>query len=982
MNYTKAKIIRCTLMTGAAAVGLAGPGLTSSAQAQALQPVVDVCTGISLDDSVLTDVLNTTIVPTATGLETLYDNLLDIELNLGIGTIDLLDIPDVDLGIAATTAAIASGDTISLQVLDRDGNIVSPGDCNIAADGYTLNQEGGISIGGNQITGLGEDGMVATAGELDAIAFGNTASTAVGADGAVAIGTGATVTAAGVNSVALGAGSVADRGPTSGYTAPGLSGTFDSAGTVSVGDDGALRQITNVAPGTEASDAATVGQVQAAYDMIAAVDIGLDDAVTYDDGTHASVTLDGAGGTIVTGVADGAVNATSTDAVNGSQLFATNQQVDTNTGDIVALEGNVTTNADDIADLQETAVMYDDASQGSVTLGGAGGTTVTNIADGALNATSSDAVNGSQLFATNQQVDQNTGAITTLEGDVTTLEGDVTLIAGDLADLDVTVGANSNAIADLQETSVMYDDASQNSVTLGGSGGTTVTNVADGALNATSSDAVNGSQLFATNQQVDQNTVNIQANTDAIASISGSGGNPLAVVYDDASRESITLDGTDGTRIGNVADGDLSATSGDAVNGSQLFATNQQVDANTGAIGDIDNRVTVNEGDISNLDGRVTVNEGDIANLDGRVTVNEGDIASIDGRVTVNEGDIVALGDRVTTNEGDIVDLGDRVTTNEGDILAIDGRVTTNTQNIAMTDSRVSVIEGDLLDLGDTVTLVDARVTQNSGDIQIVQQQIANVPVGYVADGDPTMASDTPTNTAAFIGAGGDPVRVTNVAAGNVAAGSTDAVNGAQLAATNTAVAQNRVDIDRNSSDIASINNNLSGSTVAAVQYSNPDTPTQSNGGTITNDVTLVGADTAIPVALHNVAAGTAATDAVNLGQLQSGLNNVLANSMTYTDERFGVLADRIDGVAFDLEQYRDEAFAGTAGALAVAGIPQTIEAGRSMVGGAVGHYRGETAFAIGVSTTFSDGQGVIKAGGTVDTHGKGGFSAGAGISF
>ena len=870
MNYTKAKIVRCTLMTGAAAVGLAGPGLTSSAQAQALQPVVDVCTGISLDDSVLTDVLNTTIVPTATGLETLYDNLLDIELNLGIGTIDLLDIPDVDLGIAATTAAIASGDTISLQVLDRDGNIVSPGDCNIAADGYTLNQEGGISIGGNQITGLGEDGMVATAGELDAIAFGNTASTAVGADGAVAIGTGATVTAAGVNSVALGAGSVADRGPTSGYTAPGLSGTFDSVGTVSVGDDGALRQITNLAPGTEASDAATVGQVQAAYDMIAAVDIGLDDAVTYDDGTHASVTLDGAGGTIVTGVADGAVNATSTDAVNGSQLFATNQQVDTNTGDIVALEGSVTTNADDIADLQDTAVMYDDASQGSVTLGG--------------------------------------------------------------------------------------------------SGGTTVTNVADGALNATSSDAVNGSQLFATNQQVDQNTVNIQANTDAIASISGSGGNPLAVVYDDASRDSITLDGTDGTRIGNVADGDLSATSGDAVNGSQLFATNQQVDANTGAIGDIDNRVTVNEGDISNLDGRVTVNEGDIANLDGRVTVNEGDIASIDGRVTVNEGEIVALGDRVTTNEGDIIDLGDRVTTNEGDILAIDGRVTTNTQNIAMTDSRVSVIEGDLLDLGDTVTLVDARVTQNSGDIQIVQQQVANVPVGYVADGDPTMASDTPTNTAAFIGAGGDPVRVTNVAAGNVSAGSTDAVNGAQLAATNTAVAQNRVDIDRNSSDIASINNNLSGSTVAAVQYSNPDTPTQSNGGTITNDVTLVGADTAIPVALHNVAAGTAATDAVNLGQLQSGLNNVLANSMTYTDERFGVLADRIDGVAFDLEQYRDEAFAGTAGALAVAGIPQTIEAGRSMVGGAVGHYRGETAFAIGVSTTFSDGQGVIKAGGTVDT--------------
>ena len=50
----------------------------------------------------------------------------------------------------------------------------------------------------------------------------------------------------------------------------------------------------------------------------------------------------------------------------------------------------------------------------------------------------------------------------------------------------------------------------------GGAGGTTVTNVAAGALNAGSSDAVNGSQLFATNMQVDANTIAIQANADAI----------------------------------------------------------------------------------------------------------------------------------------------------------------------------------------------------------------------------------------------------------------------------------------------------------------------------------------------------------------------------------------------------------------------------------------------------------------------------------
>jgi len=58
------------------------------------------------------------------------------------------------------------------------------------------------------------------------------------------------------------------------------------------------------------------------------------------------------------------------------------------------------------------------------------------------------------------------------------------------------------------------------------------------------------------------------------------------------------------------------------------------------------------------------------------------------------------------------------------------------------------------------------------------------------------------------------------------------------------------------------------------------------------------------------------------------------------------------------------------------------MDPGRSMVGGAIGHYRGETAFAIGASTTFNDGAGVLTVGGTIDTNGKGGFSAGAGISF
>ncbi|WP_120078178.1 YadA family autotransporter adhesin [Aurantiacibacter odishensis] len=976
MRKTHTAILRATMMAGVGAASLTAPGFTKPVQAQALQPVVDVCTGISLDDSVLTDILTTTVVPTATGLETLYDNLLDIELDLVLGTVDLLDIPDVDLGIADTTAAIAAGDTISLQVLDTDGNVVSPGDCNLAADNFTLNEEGGLAIGGNQISGLGADGLTASAGELDAIALGNNASTAVGANGAIAIGTDASATAA--NSVALGAGSVADRGAQTGYTADFLAGTFDSAGSVSVGAPGALRQITNVAPGSAPTDAATVGQVQAAIDGVSA---SVANAVQYDDATQTSITLGGAGGTTIANLADGEVSATSGEAVNGSQLFATNQDVAanaadigglqtdvaTNTTDITNLQTDVATNTTDIAALQDTAVQYDDATQASVTLGGAGGTTIANVADGEVSATSDEAVNGSQLFATNQDVAANAG-------DIADLQTDVAANTTDIVDLQTDVATNTTDIAALQDTAVQYDDATQASVTLGGAGGTTVTNVADGTLSAGSSDAVNGSQLFATNQQVDANTVAIQANADAILAI-GSTGDPLGVTYDDATRTSITFDGAGGTTLANVADGEVSATSDEAVNGSQLFATNQ-------AVADLDTRVTTNEGDIVDLDNRVTANETDIANIDARVTVNEGDIANnttvianLDDRVTINEGDIADIDARVTVNEGDIANnttdianLDDRVTVNEGDIVDIDGRVTVN--------------EGDIADNSTAIANIDNRVTVNETSIVEVQQQLANVPIGYVDDVDPTMMSDTPTNTAALIGAGGDPVRLTNVAAGNVAAGSTDAVNGSQLAATNAAVAENRVDIDQNTSDIATINANLSGSTVVAVQYSDPDDPTQSNGGTITQDVTFVGLDSSAPVRVHNVANGTLANDAVNLGQLQAGLADVMSSSMEYTDQRFDIISAGLDQLAFDLDELRDEAFAGTAGAMALAGVPQTMDPGRSMVGGAIGHYRGETAFAIGASTTFNDGAGVLSVGGTIDTNGKGGFSAGAGISF
>jgi autotransporter adhesin len=825
------------MLGSASLAATTGVALPQAAHAQALQPVVDVCTGVQLNDSLLRDVLSRTVVPTATGVEALFDNFL----NLSILGIPLLTLPDVNLGVAQTTADIAAGNVVSLQVLDTNGNVVSPGTCNVTADGYALNTPAGIAIGGNQITGLG-NGTPASAGELDAIAFGNGALTAVGATGAVALGTGASVSAA--NGVALGAGSTNTRGPQIGYAAFGITGPVDSAGSVSIGSPGAERQLTNLAPGTAATDAATVGQVQGAIAAITS------DAIQYDDPTHASVTLDGAGGTVVTGVGAGAIAAGSSDAVNGDQLFATNQQVAANTagiaanaGDIATLQGQVTVNTGDIGTLQG-------------------------------------------------QVAANTG-------DIGTLQGQVGANTADIATNTAGIATNTADIAALQATGVQYDDATQSSITLAGAGGTTIGNLAAGDVSAGSTEAVNGSQLFATNQQV-------AANTSDIAALQ--------------------------TGLGSVV----------------------------GDIGNLQADVTTNTADIAALDGRVTVNEGNIIGLDGRVTTNEGDIASLDGRVTVNEDNITNLDGRVTIAEADISGLDDRVTVNEGDIANLDGRVTVN--------------EGNLASLTTNVGAIDTRVTANETNITVLQAQVANVPVQFVSDADRTTPSSVPTNTVALASASGGPATLTNVAAGTLSATSTDAVNGAQLFATNQNVAQN-------TADIATLSSNIAGSTVVAVQYSDPGAPTVSNGGTVTNDVTFVGADASVPVRVHNVADGIAATDATNLGQLQTAMTQLQGNidqglldAKAYTDIR-------IAEIGFDLNDLRKDAFSGTAAAMAMAAIPQTMTVGESMMGGAVGYYRGQTAFGFGLSTTLSD-RVVVKASGTVDTHGKGGMAAGAGIAF
>lgn len=465
----------CACLAASAAV-VATPFAASPAQAQAATPdtLISVCSGVSLPPSVVTGIID----PVVTGI---YDPI-ETNLNQTLGALGgLLGLPaPLSVNVSGLLTTAASGSDIGLNVLAQDGSLVAPGDeCNAQADSYTLDTPAGIAIGGNAITGLGDNGEQAQAGEIDSIAIGNRASTDAAALGSIALGTDASVGAGGTgsvalgtgssvsvaNSVALGAGSEASRGAQSGYAAFGLAAPQNSVGEVSVGSPGAERQITNVAAGSAPTDAANMAQLQAVAALIPT------DAVEYDDASHSTITLDGAGGTMITNVAPGTLSATSTDAVNGAQLYATNQQVLANSLAIANLQTQVT----NIVSGAVGPVQYSNPGSPTVPNGGtptndvtlvgaaAGPVGLHNVADGVIAAGSTDAVNGGQLFLTNQ-------AVATAQGTA------------------------DNALA-IANNSVQYDDPSHTSVTFNSGGpATTLHNVAAGTA---STDAVNVGQLDA-----------------------------------------------------------------------------------------------------------------------------------------------------------------------------------------------------------------------------------------------------------------------------------------------------------------------------------------------------------------------------------------------------------------------------------------------------------------------------------------------------
>ncbi|HEL3217460.1 TPA: hemagglutinin [Stenotrophomonas maltophilia] len=922
---------------------------------------------------------------------------------------------------------------------------------------------------------------------------------------------GAEATSNQANSVALGYRSAALRGAQASYSAYGLTAPQVSAGEVSVGTaGGGERQITNVAAGSVNTDAVNVAQLKGAISLINGV---ADAAVTYDldaggNPNYRRVTLGaGTGTTTIGNLAGGAVTAGSLEAVNGGQLAATNAAIASFFGGRAAFDpasGAFTAPLFEISTISTGGAiakgLYENATDAFAAVDGSLvnlNTQITDIRNGGtkylrVNSTGTEALaTGADSIAvgTNARataansIAVGAGSLADRANSVSIgaagAERQVTNIAAGTA---ATDAVNLGQLQASEQGALRYDlngDGSVNyaSATLGQSGtATTLRNLGPGQVSATSSEAINGAQLFAANQAVathlgggaavnasgvltapTYSINNVAANgtitkgnyndvgtafdavSNSLANVADQTGeiDKLAVKYDvDASGNvlnSVTLTGT-GTgavKITNVAAGSILAGSSDAITGDQLFSTHSTIANYFGgttayngttnvwtapkfSISSIATDGTFTSGDYNNVTAAFTAVDGSLKVLNQRITNGGGGSAylavnSTAAAATAAGAEAVAVGPQASAAGANSVAVGNGASASAGNSVALGaGSVAsvgaqsgytgaygqTGASNsagevsVGSTGSErkiTHVADGsdtyDATNVGQLKNGVNYAIDESKKYTDQKIQNITNVAGSFRANNTNNLAdpSASGANSAAG-GAGSTAAGANSTALGNgsqaqadnsVALGAGSVANRANTVSVGAAGAERQVvNVADGSQATDAVNvRQLQASQQGTIRYD-----TTVNGATNYNSVTL-GSTSSGPTTVRNVAAGTAGTDAVNVDQLKSGMAQTLDWSKAYTDERMG-------GFERDLRKTDNRASAGIASAMATAALPQPSEAGRSMASVAAGSYNGESGVAIGISGVSEGGRWIYKFSGSTNSRGEAGVAVGAGIQW
>ncbi|EEZ6647702.1 adhesin [Escherichia coli] len=688
-------------------------------------------------------------------------------------------------------------------------------------------------------------GKLSNASKINSIALGSN-STASGV-GSVALGENSF--AGGINSLALGSQSNANG---DNAVALGVGSVAEQDNTVSVGNSTTQRKITNMAAGlilpgsTEAINGSQLHALSASvaarlgagagvngdgsinapsyklksgtYNNVGEALLGIDNDTLHWDKTEgafsASYIVKNADGSPkssiaqnkIINVAKGTISATSTDVVNGSQLYDLQQDAllwngtafsaahgsDTTSKITNVAKGTVSATSTDVVngsqlyDLQQDALLWNGTAF-SAAHGTEATSKITNVEDGTISDTSKDAVNGSQLKETKDDVATNTANIATNTTDIATntanIADNTANIATNNTDIatntaDIATNASSittlNADVDTLEKDALLWNGTAFSAKHGTEATSKITNVTAGDLTAGSTDAVNGSQLKTTNDNVSTNTTNITNLTDSVGDLKDD-----SLLWNKTAGAFSAAHGTEATsKITNLLAGKVSSDSTDAINGSQLYGVADSFTSYLGGGADISD-AGVLTGPTYTIGGTDYTNVGDaLAAINTSFSSSLGDALLWDataGKFSAKHGinnDPSVITDvangAVSSTSSDAINGSQLYGVSDYIADALGGNAVVNADG-SITTPTYAIAGGSYDNVGDALEAIDTTL-----DDALLWDETANGGNGAFS------AAHGKDKTASVI---------TNVANGAVSATSSDAINGSQLYSTNKYIA-------------------------------------------------------------------------------------------------------------------------------------------------------------------------------------------------
>ena len=742
----------------------------------------------------------------------------------------------------------------------------------ILGNDNTVNADRGLIIGNNTSTG---------ANATDAIAIGNSVS--VSNASGIAIGTNATTIVD--TGVALGSGSVADieKGKT-GFDPTGTNSAANNptwtstAGAVAIGNAGSgiTRQLTGLAAGTNDTDAVNVAQMK---NLASVTTTGLSslstavskvgdmsnvnsnistlnsnvsalqsDALQWKNNADGSGAYDASHGTNqaqkITNVAAGLVEDGSTDAVNASQLY----QVSTSSASgitslsTVALSttGKLNTVSSNVSALQSDALQWKNNADGSGAYDASHGTNqaqkITNVAAGLVEDGSTDAVNASQLY---QVSTSSASGITSLSTAALSTTGKLNTVSNNVSALQSDAlqwKNNVNGIGGFYDASHGTNQAQK------------ITNVAAGQLADNSTDAVNAGQLYQVSTSSASGITSLSTAVSRVSDMANVNGNISTLSSSVADLKSDALQwkkNTDGSgaydashgtnqaqKITNVADGQLINGSTDAVNAGQLY---QVSTSSASGITSLSTAALSTTGKLNTVSSNVSALQSDALqwknNADGSGAYDASHGTNQAQKITNVAAGLVEDGSTDAVNASQLYQVS---TSSASGITSLSTAALNTTGKLNTVSNNVSALQSDALQWKNNVNGIGGFYDASHG-----------------------------TNQAQ---------KITNVAAGQLADNSTDAVNASQLyhLSTSSSTSFNSLSTAVSRvSDIANVNGNIStlSSSVAELQSDALQWKKNTNGSGAYD----ASHGTNQAQKITNVAAGLMnenSTDAINAGQL------------------------------------------------------------------------------------------------------------------